>query len=350
MKKSLKKLALLSMSAMTLGAVAVNTVALAEDNSEAAATSENTETPAEETSHVEESSVAAEASVEAESAESAAESASEEASVVEESAEAAQESAAVPAVATEEEASALQKAVKTSVETFRQTYPDVSVTKVSVEQLDGLDQAVQNAETAISEVAEGEEVDTSVNENVFKIQVEGRDETTEYSLTYHSETQEVLEEETEELDAEDQAEAIEALEFDNLLSFDKLTAIAIETAGYGQAIEWDLERDLNPEDKTTVDIEVVEDITDPSKGRKAEITIDAVTGEVIKTEGEVVKPVQPAATTATEQASSEEASAESAAESASEEASQAESEASEAKEEADSASEEAESASESASN
>lgn len=351
MRKSLQKLVLLGVSAATLGAASVNTIALASESSSVESSAESTSS--EETS---------ESTSEESSEDSAAESASEAVVAPE---EAATEEAEV-------EPSALQKALEAALADFQAKYPDATLTGVNITESEvraaaavtdtvavasdvdasseASDESASDAEADSDESTTSESESTSEEtpdnqpdhtqgtedpvdaettdeaatseasvddaaaattvvagvEVVYDIKVSGADLANQYDVTYNSETGEVVTDETTELTEAD-ADGVfidsKGFETTGFVDFDEVTAAALAKAGYGFATDYTLSRDDAEHTNPTWLVEVVEE-RDNDDARKASITIDAVTGEVVKAEGDVIEeaPVEETAPVVTETA------------------------------------------------
>lgn len=112
----------------------------------------------------------------------------------------------------------------------------------------------------------------------FVYKVEGVDDDNEYELKINAETKEVVKDKTEKLDLDEQGGSkrnSDKLDLEGIISLDEATKIAEEKAGTGQAVEWDLDREL-----TTTYWEVkVKDGTN-----EIQVKLDAKTGDILEIE------------------------------------------------------------------
>lgn len=294
MKKTLKKFALISMSAMTVAAVApIASISAQVNNSESTTVAEEAKASSETT----EGEVA------------------------------------------EEEGSDLQKAFKDAVEKFKETYPEVEFTGVTIKPLEEKEEAsseeASSEETTVEEStmaeasteAEGEEA--TEEEKVYEIELVGRAAEEEVSAKYDSSTgEEIVEDpmaetsseettvagemaeevaseeittmagETEaedSLTAESSEEGMVAphegevlpIDLEAIKPLDEVTKLAEETAGFGEAYEWELT--ANPTDPETAVwfVKVAENPEKPEEGKQGEVSIDATTLEVLATSGDI---------------------------------------------------------------
>lgn len=120
------------------------------------------------------------------------------------------------------------------------------------------------------------DLDTSFGS--YHYDVKGVDDSTEYEIKVNAKTGEVTKEREEKLDREDQngvERKNEALDLDGILTVEKAAAIALETAGQGEAVEWSLERELTT---TYWEVKIKNGFSETS------IKMDAKTGTVLETE------------------------------------------------------------------
>ena len=147
------------------------------------------------------------------------------------------------------EGSDLQLAVVAAIEAFQAELPDVEIVELDIElQKDGS----------------------------FEIQLDGQDADTEYELKFDSEKNEVVSREEDQLDDDD---VKTPLDFEQLLSIDEITEIALAVAGFGEVTDWNLEFDRRYER-----FEWELEIYDADTKEEAELTIEGLTGEVLKAE------------------------------------------------------------------
>ena len=147
------------------------------------------------------------------------------------------------------EGSDLQLAVVAAIEAFQAELPDVEIVELDIElQKDGS----------------------------FEIQLDGQDADTEYELKFDSEKNEVVSREEDQLDDDD---VKTPLDFEQLLSIDEITEIALAEAGFGEVTDWNLEFDRRYER-----FEWELEIYDADTKEEAELTIEGLTGEVLKAE------------------------------------------------------------------
>ncbi|MGX7109343.1 hypothetical protein [Facklamia miroungae] len=301
MKKSLKKLALVSMSAITLGAVAPSISIFAQEESET-----TVETMADDTM-------------------------SEETTIEEE----------------EADASPLQKALEDIVKKYEEEYPEVGINRITIQPLEEDEDKEESEDLSVtleSEMDMSEETDETSDEEMtneamsdeemvevdpFEITIEGTDEkaSEEVTVSYDARTGEEIPEEddmmseaeegmddmmseaeegmddmsseveegmddmmSEESDGETTTEdamsqePMATIEFDQLASFDEIKAAAEEEAGMGEALEFVYS--VNEETNVTeVAVFVYENTEEPTEGKMKTITLDATTLEVLKVEG-----------------------------------------------------------------
>ena len=112
----------------------------------------------------------------------------------------------------------------------------------------------------------------------FVYKVEGVDDNKEYEIKIDAVTKEVYQDKSENLD-KDEKNGIkreeDKLDLEGILSIDEATKIAEEEAGTGQAIEWDLDRELNV---------TYWEVTVKDGNNKVQVKLDGKTGEVLATE------------------------------------------------------------------
>lgn len=147
------------------------------------------------------------------------------------------------------EGSDLQLAMVAAIEAFQAELPDVEIVELDIElQKDGS----------------------------FEIQLDGQDADSEHELKFDSEKNEVVSREEDQLDDDD---VKTPLDFEQLLSIDEITEIALAEAGFGEVTDWNLEFDRRYER-----FEWELEIYDADTKEEAELTIEGLTGEVLKAE------------------------------------------------------------------
>ena len=147
------------------------------------------------------------------------------------------------------EGSDLQLAMVAAIEAFQAELPDVEIVELDIElQKDGS----------------------------FEIQLDGQDADSEHELKFDSEKNEVVSHEEDQLDDDD---VKTPLDFEQLLSIDEITEIALAEAGFGEVTDWNLEFDRRYER-----FEWELEIYDAATKEEAELTIEGLTGEVLKAE------------------------------------------------------------------
>ncbi len=245
-----------------------------------------------------------------------------------------------------EEASDLQKALEAALEQFKKDYPDVNISRLVVqpqeesEEADDLGQsmeeetAVEGEEAVETTTYEENEVDSietiSGDQDPYKISIEGLDgqdqavevaydsitgeeiqdqditdmmgeadesvEVTDEAADLSQEAEEMVEgaeeavsSEAEDLlgedsSAEDLSQEPAYLDFDAYKTFDEIKEAAEKEAGFGQALEFTYS--INEEtNKAEVEVVVYEDPENPLEGQQAQITLDPETLEILKVEG-----------------------------------------------------------------
>lgn len=245
-----------------------------------------------------------------------------------------------------EEASDLQKALEAALEQFKKDYPDVNISRLVVqpqeesEEADDLGQsmeeetAVEGEEAVETTTYEENEVDSietiSGDQDPYKISIEGLDgqdqavevaydsitgeeiqdqditdmmgeadeavEVTDEAADLSQEAEEMVEgaeeavsSEAEDLlgedsSAEDLSQEPAYLDFDAYKTFDEIKEAAEKEAGFGQALEFTYS--INEEtNKAEVEVVVYEDPENPLEGQQAQITFDPETLEILKVEG-----------------------------------------------------------------
>ncbi|MGX7144290.1 hypothetical protein ACWODI_01775 [Facklamia languida] len=245
-----------------------------------------------------------------------------------------------------EEASDLQKALEAALEQFKKDYPDVNISRLVVqpqeesEEADDLGQsmeeetAVEGEEAVETTTYEENEVDSietiSGDQDPYKISIEGLDgqdqavevvydsitgeeiqdqdiadmmgeadeavEVTDEAADLSQEAEEMVEgaeeavsSEAEDLlgedsSAEDLSQEPAYLDFDAYKTFDEIKEEAEKEAGFGQALEFTYS--INEEtNKAEVEVVVYEDPENPLEGQQAQITFDPETLEILKVEG-----------------------------------------------------------------
>lgn len=245
-----------------------------------------------------------------------------------------------------EEASDLQKALEAALEQFKNDYPDVNISRLVVqpqeesEEADDLGQsmeeetAVEGEEAVETTTYEENEVDSietiSGDQDPYKISIEGLDgqdqavevaydsitgeeiqdqditdmmgeadeavEVTDEVADLSQEAEEMVEgaeeavsSEAEDLlgedsSAEDLSQEPAYLDFDAYKTFDEIKEEAEKEAGFGQALEFTYS--INEEtNKAEVEVVVYEDPENPLEGQQAQITLDPETLEILKVEG-----------------------------------------------------------------
>ncbi|UPQ85977.1 PepSY domain-containing protein [Ignavigranum ruoffiae] len=360
MKKSLKKFALISMSTLTLAGVAPVSSIFAQDAS------------SEETSEVAESEEVSEGemSEESEKEASALQKALEEAvaSFQEKYPDVQLTGAKIKPLEEKEE---MEEAETDSAES------EASEDTSAEEESEAESASEGSEESSAEESADAEMME---EEKAFEISLEGEDASGEVKAAYDSSTGEELPEEETDLmgeaesmvdeaseagdaaveeagsmadsvlegeDSEAESETAEGesseeapnyIDFASLKPLDEITKAAEEKAGFGKALEYELTFDENDPALVVWIVKVVENEETPEEGKQAEVTIDAVSGEVIKAEGDLAEEGSaPAGEAADEEKPAEDATeGESAEEESSEEGSEGEESESESGEESES--------------
>lgn len=325
MKKSLKQLLALSLSASVL--VSAAPVAFAESASADVESAQ--EEAASETADASVASEQAESvASDAESVEADADSAAEDAEKAEAEAEAEAKVAQEAATLEEAEVSAAQAGVDAAVKQIKADYPEAAFDKIDVvyDREEDLYEITVEAFTAEENVTyevvwqNGSAVESGYDQNLFNtgggeaqdaeeaaseeeeaVSAESVAESTEEAAETDASVTEadVAEAEADAAAADAVADSDErpALDLDKLVSLDEATATALETAPESQAIRWTLVADAtdfwdnfqaeeNVERGPVWTVELGgEADTDPT----AEVNINAVTGEVIESESEQAK-------------------------------------------------------------
>lgn len=248
-----------------------------------------------------------------------------------------------------EEASDLQKALEAALEQFKKDYPDVNISRLVVqpqeesEEADDLGQSMEEdtavegeeaeeaVETTTYEENEVDSIETiSGDQDPYKISIEGLDgqeqavevaydsitgeeiqdqditdmmgeadeavEVTDEAADLSQEAEEMVEgaEEAvsseaedilgEDSSTEDLSQEPAYLDFDAYKTFDEIKEAAEKEAGFGQALEFTYS--INEEtNKAEVEVVVYEDPENPLEGQQAQITFDPETLEILKVEG-----------------------------------------------------------------
>jgi uncharacterized membrane protein YkoI len=137
-----------------------------------------------------------------------------------------------------------------AIDTFKQAYPDAAITKL--------------------------ELDKKLNGYFYKI--EGVDDQKEYEATINAKTGELKETDSETLDNDEQngvKKSEDGFETSGLIPVERAGEIAVQEAGFGQAEEWELDRELGI---TYWEVKVKE-------GQRAyQVKINAETGKVLSSE------------------------------------------------------------------
>ncbi|MGF3183142.1 hypothetical protein ACQV2W_05165 [Facklamia sp. P12934] len=306
MKKSFKKLVLISMSAITLGAIAPTVSIFAQEDSET-------------------------------TVDSMIEDSMEETTVEED----------------EEEVSPMQKALEEIVKKYQEDYPEVGINRIIIQPLEedeeddlsvkvesemGMADDESEEEMTQDEMSDEEMTEDEMDEvDPFKITIEGTDEEAmeDVTVSYDARTKEEIPEDENEVedrmseaedtmddmmsdaedamddmmsDAEDAMddmmsdneesesdteeemsdEPLATIDFEDLAGFDEIKEAAEEEAGMGEALEFVYS--VNEEtDVTEVAVFVYENTEEPTEGKMMTITLDATTLEVLKVEGSEVE-------------------------------------------------------------
>lgn len=114
--------------------------------------------------------------------------------------------------------------------------------------------------------------------NSFIYKVEGVDDQNEYKVKIDGKKKEVTKSKQEKLDRDEKdgkKREAEKLNLEGVISIDKATEIAEKEAGTGQAVEWDLDRELNV---TYWEVKVKDG------HKKVQVKLDSKTGDVLQTE------------------------------------------------------------------
>ncbi|EOH97842.1 PepSY domain-containing protein [Enterococcus pallens] len=141
----------------------------------------------------------------------------------------------------------LKVSTEDAIQRYRETYPDTDITSISLEY--------------------------KLGRPIY--QIEGVDDTKEYELTINADTNDILQQQDENLDHDDQNKRQEeALQLDGILNADKVAEIAHSNAR-GSVVEMELTKDLG----TTYWEVKLED------GKlETELKIDAQTGNILEKE------------------------------------------------------------------
>lgn len=321
MKKSLKKFALISMSTLTLAGVApisnilaqessseeTSEMAESEADSESEASDEMTEEasalqkaleeavasfqekypdvqltgakikPLEEKEEMEESG-ADQSEAEESSADESSEAESE--SVAEDSEESSAEETSEAGMMDEEKAFEILLEGEDASGAVKAAYDSTTGEELPEDEMAMMDQAESMDEDA-SEAGESAVEDAS---SAAESMMEG-EETSE----------------TEAAEGESSEEAPNTIDFESLKPLDEITKAAEEKAGFAKALEYELTFDEEDPALVVWIVKVVENEEKPEEGKQAEITIDAVSGEVIRAEGDLPEDSGEAAGTATDE-------------------------------------------------
>ena len=112
----------------------------------------------------------------------------------------------------------------------------------------------------------------------FVYQVEGVDDDNEYEMKINAETLDTVKDRTEKLDRDEQGgikREADKLDLSGIISLDEATQLAEKKSGAGQAVEWDLDRELG----TTY-----WEVTIQDGNKETQIKLDAKTGDVLQVE------------------------------------------------------------------
>ncbi len=137
-----------------------------------------------------------------------------------------------------------------AIEIFQKEYPDTDITAL--------------------------DLDSSLGK--FFYEIEGINDTTEYSVKIDAKSKKILNKEKEQLDSDDRGtenRKQEKLDTDGIISFQKAGKIAKKEVGKGKATDWKLDKEL---DTTYWEVKV------KNKKNSTEVKLDAKTGEVLSTE------------------------------------------------------------------
>lgn len=328
MKKSLKKFALISMSTMALASVAPVLGIYGQESSEETTVEEMSEAALEETS------------VEGEEEASALQTALEDAIV------AYQETHPESAI-TKISIKPLEEGLAgESEELLGEAEEEVSAVEGEISEALSEETTVAEGEVSEAETSaeESSEADGMAEEDkAYEIAIEGVDGTVKYNsstgqeiegeaeessegeASESSEAMDASAEETVEAPAEGESsepiegevaeetsvegEAVEAMPIDTeaLLPLDEITKVAEETAGFGEAFEYELSVNVDKHESAIWTVKVAENPDAPEEGKQGEVIIDAITGEVIETSGDIEATESGAAS---EQSASEDQAAE----------------------------------------
>ena len=136
--------------------------------------------------------------------------------------------------------------------------------------------ATEGSDLQLAVVAAIEAFQTELPDSSFEIQLDGQTADTEHELKFDSEKNEVVSREEDQLDDDD---VKTPLDFEQLLSIDEITEIALAEAGFGEVTDQNLEFDDRNER-----FEWELEIYDSESKEEAELTIEGLTGEVLDAE------------------------------------------------------------------
>lgn len=308
MKKSLRQLVLVGLSATLLAGVAAP-VAIAQDD-DASEPTEQVEDSTEEGEETSEEST--EESTEETTEDSAEETSEESTEETDESTEATSTEATEDTTeeVAEVDASTTQQGVEQALEIFQNEYPDAEIEEIDVEldREDNDDEEAAEAEEVVYNITvngfdaddndfeleiewvNGEIREQAFNEGMFNSDDTDTTETTEDTTATES-TEETSDAVTDDA-TEESAEAQErrGLDLENVLTLDEAAEIALAEYGEGEITDWNLTVD-NPdwyefwEDgyENPIWTIKVENTTDDERNDE-EVRIDAVTGDIINLE------------------------------------------------------------------
>lgn len=148
------------------------------------------------------------------------------------------------------EGSDVQLALVAAIELFQAEFPDVDIVEL--------------------------DIDLKKNGS-FEIQIDGQDAANEFEVTIDSQTNDIKSQEQDRLDDDDDVKM--ALDFEQLLSIDEITSIALDDVGFGEVTDWNLEYDRD-HDRFEWELEVFDQVTKD----EAELTIEGLTGEILESE------------------------------------------------------------------
>lgn len=137
--------------------------------------------------------------------------------------------------------------VEDAIATFQKNLPDVDITEI--------------------------EFDQKLGKEVFEIT--GVDDNKEYEWVIDANNQEILEKESEALDAEEKEgqKRQEKLNLKELISLSEASDIAVKEIGSGTAVDWQLDQELG---QTYWEVKVKDG------NRKIEVKLDAQSGEILE--------------------------------------------------------------------